>query len=128
MLTEKERVNPTQVYKIGIADSRWDPAETEVKDMLYLIAYDISTIDKTGQRRLRQVAKTCENYGIRVEKSVFECDLKEEVFAAFWDSLNKIIDPDEDSLIAYRICRSCVKDVLSAGALYRPIKRLAYIF
>ncbi|NLB69130.1 MAG: CRISPR-associated endonuclease Cas2 [Lentisphaerae bacterium] len=96
--------------------------------MLYLIAYDISTVDKSGQRRLRQVAKACENYGIRVEKSVFECDLKEEIFTVFWGSLIEIIDPDEDALIAYRICRSCVKDVLSAGALYRPVKRLAYIF
>ena len=123
MLSEEERGDPTQVYKIGIADNRWIPAETEFKNMLHLVAYDICS-----PKRLRLVAKTCLDYGVRVEKSVFECDLDGSTFAAFWDRLNEIIDPDEDALIAYRICRTCVKDILSAGALYRPIQRIAYIF
>lgn len=123
MLSEEERGDPTQVYKIGIADNRWIPAETEFKNMLHLVAYDICS-----PKRLRLVAKTCLDYGVRVEKSVFECDLAEGTFASFWDRLNEIIDPDEDALIAYRICRTCVKDILSAGALYRPIQRIAYIF
>ena len=42
--------------------------------------------------------------------------------------INEIIEPDEDALVAYRICRTCVKDILSAGALYRPVQRIAYIF
>ena len=123
MLSEEERGDPTRVYKIGIEDNRWIPAETEFKNMLHLVAYDICS-----PKRLRLVAKTCLDYGVRVEKSVFECDLDESTFAAFWDRLNEIIDPDEDALIAYRICRTCVKDILSAGALYRPIQRIAYIF
>ena len=128
MLTEAEKFNPTQVYKIGIEDGLWDPAKTEIKNMLFLVAYDISTLDSAGQKRLRLVAKTCEDYGIRIEKSVFECDLEEVTFEAFWAKLNTLIDGDEDSLIAYRICRSCVKDILSAGTLCRPVKRIAYIF
>ena len=123
MLSEEERGDPTRVYKIGIEDNRWIPAETEFKNMLHLVAYDICS-----PKRLRLVAKTCLDYGVRVEKSVFECDLDEATFASFWDRLNEIIDPDEDALIAYRICRTCVKDILSAGALYRPIQRIAYIF
>ena len=123
MLSEDERENPTRVYKIGIEDNRWIPAETEFKNMLHLVAYDICS-----PKRLRLVAKTCLDYGVRVEKSVFECDLDEATFASFWDRLNEIIEPDEDALVAYRICRTCVKDILSAGALYRPIKRIAYIF
>ena len=123
MLSEEERGDPTQVYKIGIADNRWIPAETEFKNMLHLVAYDICS-----PKRLRLVAKTCLDYGVRVEKSVFECDLDEATFASFWDRLNEIIEPDEDALVAYRICRTCVKDILSAGALYRPIQRIAYIF
>ncbi len=39
--------------------------------MLTVIAYDI-----TDQRRLRQIAKICEDYGVRVEYSVFECRLE----------------------------------------------------
>ena len=39
--------------------------------MKCLIAYDISE-----PRRLRRVAKVLERYGIRIEKSVFTCDLE----------------------------------------------------
>ena len=44
--------------------------------MLHLIAYDIAS-----DKRLRRVARICEDYGIRVEKSVFECDLSDGDFA-----------------------------------------------
>jgi hypothetical protein len=43
--------------------------------MLVLITYDVSTTDETGARRLRRVARACADYGIRVQKSVFECQL-----------------------------------------------------
>lgn len=91
--------------------------------MLHLVAYDIC-----APKRLRLVAKTCEDYGVRIEKSVFECDLSESLFEALWEQLNTLIDADEDSLIAYRICRSCVKDIQIAGVLRRPSKQIAYIF
>ncbi len=41
--------------------------------MLVLITYDVSTVERAGQRRLRRVAQACEDYGVRVQKSVFEC-------------------------------------------------------
>lgn len=41
--------------------------------MLVLVTYDISTLSVSGQRRLRKVAKVCQNYGQRVQNSVFEC-------------------------------------------------------
>ena len=41
--------------------------------MLVLITYDVNTENNEGQRRLRRVAKTCENFGQRVQKLVFEC-------------------------------------------------------
>ena len=40
--------------------------------MLVLVSYDVSTVDLSGRRRLRRVAKACENVGIRVQNSVFE--------------------------------------------------------
>ena len=43
--------------------------------MLILIAYDVSTTDRAGQRRLRRVARACKDYGTRVQKSLFECQL-----------------------------------------------------
>ena len=42
-------------------------------EMLVLVTYDVRTETREGQKRLRNVAKICENYGQRVQKSVFEC-------------------------------------------------------
>ena len=90
--------------------------------MMHLVAYDIAS-----PKRLRKVAKTCLDYGVRVEYSVFECDLTEEDFVRFWNELNELINPDEDAIVAYRICSTCVKEALSAGVLVRPETVLAYI-
>ncbi|MBU5673284.1 MULTISPECIES: CRISPR-associated endonuclease Cas2 [Paenibacillus] len=71
--------------------------------MLVLITYDVSTTDSAGQRRLRQVAKTCLNCGQRVQNSVFECI----VDAAEWTSLRlrllELIDPEQDSIRFYQL-------------------------
>lgn len=66
--------------------------------MLHLIAYDI-----TSGRRLRRVARICEDYGIRVEKSVFECDLSDGDFAALWTRLCATVCEEEDRVIDYPI-------------------------
>ena len=50
--------------------------------MLRLIVYDIA-----DARRLHKVAEVCKDYGIRIEYSVFECDLDERVFQTFWECL-----------------------------------------
>jgi CRISPR-associated protein Cas2 len=41
--------------------------------MLVVVAYDVNTESEAGRRRLRRVAKICEDYGQRVQNSVFEC-------------------------------------------------------
>ena len=41
--------------------------------MLVLVTYDVNTETAEGRRRLRKVAKTCVDYGQRVQNSVFEC-------------------------------------------------------
>ena len=41
--------------------------------MLVVVAYDVKTESPAGRKRLRRVAQTCENYGQRVQKSLFEC-------------------------------------------------------
>jgi len=122
-----EPVDEFNRYRIGIMQTAYNPAEQEVKEMLHLIAYDISTLDAAGQKRLRLVAKTCEDYGVRVERSVFECDLEEREFSAFWAELSALIDPECDALIAYRLCRGCVSKTLSAGLVARPAPVLIYL-
>ncbi len=70
--------------------------------MLILITYDVSTVElKAGSRRLRRVAKTCESYGIRVQKSVFECQVGRKEWVELRDKLLKEIDLSKDSLRFY---------------------------
>jgi CRISPR-associated protein Cas2 len=69
--------------------------------MLVLVTYDVATELPAGRRRLRRVAKACQNYGQRVQKSVFECSLDASQFVAFRDKLVKEIDAKADSLRFY---------------------------
>ncbi len=66
-----------------------------------LVSYDVSTIDNKGKSRLRKVAKECQNYGQRVQNSVFEIDVDYGTFLKVRDKLLKIIDTDHDSLRIY---------------------------
>lgn len=109
------------VYFIG-QSAPYNPAKEVYRNMLRLVAYDIA-----NPKRLHKVAKLCENYGIRVEYSVFECDLDEKLFNSFWGQLHELIDEKEDKIISYRICASCVHDINSAGLICRPGKVLLYI-
>ncbi len=118
-----ELIDQYTCYFPGEADpGHYDPAEKEHKHMMHLVAYDIS-----DPKRLRLVAKTCEDFGVRVEYSVFECDLSEIQFQSFWQEINSYIDEDEDSLLAYTLCAGCVKKTLTAGGVIRPRKVLIYI-
>jgi CRISPR-associated protein Cas2 len=71
--------------------------------MEVLVAYDVSTETAAGRRRLRRVAKACEGYGQRVQKSVFECSLTEAQLERLMQRLVNEIDPAEDSLRVYRL-------------------------
>jgi CRISPR-associated protein Cas2 len=69
--------------------------------MLVLVTYDVNTLSRPGQRRLRHVAKACEDYGQRVQKSVFECLVDPAQCAELKARLTAIIDPAQDSLRFY---------------------------
>lgn len=71
--------------------------------LLVLITYDVSTVNNAGQRRLRKISKICQNYGQRVQNSVFECVIDSAQFAALKIELIKNIDVDQDSLRFYRL-------------------------
>lgn len=71
--------------------------------MLILVTYDVSLTDVGGQKRLRRVAKVCQNYGVRVQNSVFECVVDEAQFVLLRDRLKKEIAPEQDSLRFYRL-------------------------
>jgi len=74
--------------------------------MLTLITYDVNTETAAGRKRLRQVAKICQNYGQRVQNSVFECIADASKFLEIKAQLISIIDPKKDSLRFYSLGNS----------------------
>ena len=69
--------------------------------MLVLVAYDVKTETEAGRRRLRRIAKLCQNHGQRVQFSLFECSLDPAKWAVLRAGLIKEMDHGEDSLRFY---------------------------
>lgn len=90
-------------------------------DNLYLVAYDIA--DPT---RLRRVAACCLDHGVRVQKSLFECRLSRAQFEVFQQKLLTLIDPGEDSLLAYPLHGALRDDILCAGTARRKQPLVAF--
>jgi CRISPR-associated protein Cas2 len=77
--------------------------------MMVLVAYDVGTVDAAGRRRLRRVAQACEDYGTRVQKSVFECQLGRTEWARLRDRLLTEYKAQEDSLRFYFLDETAVQ-------------------
>lgn len=71
--------------------------------MLILVTYDVNTEDKSGKKRLRQVAKICMQYGQRVQNSVFECTIDATTYVRLKTQLSRLIDSESDSLRFYHL-------------------------
>ena len=71
--------------------------------MMVLVTYDVSTETVEGQKRLRRVAKVCENRGQRVQDSVFECLVDPAQWTALRQRLIDQINDKEDSLRFYSL-------------------------
>lgn len=84
--------------------------------MLVLVSYDVSTRSEAGKRRLRRVARLCENQGQRVQNSVFECVVDAAQWVSFRASLLVEADPAEDSLRFYFLGNSWRGRVEHVGA------------
>lgn len=88
--------------------------------MLVLITYDVNTQTDAGRRRLRQVAKCCQDYGVRVQNSVFECVLDASQLTLVKHRLQTLIDPAVDSLRFYNLGNRTTSKVTHIGA--KPAK------
>ena len=84
--------------------------------MLVLITYDISVISEGGQKRLRKIAKTCLDFGVRVQNSVFECEVNPAQFVSLKSQLTEIFDAEHDSLRFYFLGKRGRQKVEHIGA------------
>ncbi len=90
--------------------------------MVYLVAYDIA-----DPKRLHRVAKVCEDYGVRVQYSLFECRLEPDEFDRLWRDLVVEMDPDEDRAVAYPLDARCVRETQTAGTMTCTERTICYL-
>lgn len=83
---------------------------------MVLVTYDVSTTDSAGARRLRRVARACQDYGQRVQFSVFEIEVDGAKWAVLKQRLRDEIDTDRDSLRFYYLGLNWQRKVEHVGA------------
>jgi CRISPR-associated protein Cas2 len=76
----------------------------------WLVIYDI-----TDSRRLVKAAKVVEDYGVRVQKSVFEVDASNRTLSKLRSRIQKVIDIDKDFVVYFRICERDWQKQLKIG-------------
>ena len=83
--------------------------------MLILVTYDVETLTKDGQKRLRHVAKAFMNYGQRGQNSVFECLIDEAHYVILKNEITGIINPKLDSIRFYILGNNWNRRVITLG-------------
>lgn len=84
--------------------------------MMVLITYDVSFSSEDGNARLRRIAKICQDYGTRVQYSVFECDIEPAQWVRLKAELLATYDEEVDSLRFYILGKSWRSKVEHHGA------------
>ncbi len=84
--------------------------------MMVLVSYDISLDNKSGARRLRKVAKICQNYGQRVQYSVFEISIDPTLWIKVRAQLVDAINEEKDSLRFYFLGANWKRRIEHIGA------------
>ncbi len=85
--------------------------------MNMIVAYDIA-----NPRRLNRVAKVVKDYGIRVQKSIFEVSLDKRLFAEMTARIEKEIEPSEDGVKYFPLCEKCAGtlEIIGQGIYIDP--------
>lgn len=84
--------------------------------MMMLVTYDVATSSPGGARRLRHVARACQDFGQRVQFSVFEIEVTPAQWAGLKARLEGLIDPTKDSLRYYSLGANWQRRVEHVGA------------
>ncbi|MBB5353693.1 CRISPR-associated protein Cas2 [Haloferula luteola] len=84
--------------------------------MYVLVTYDVSTTTPKGRARLRRVAKACEDFGQRVQNSVFECKVDPAQLVSLKARLLNLIDEEVDSVRFYHLGSNWHQKVEHHGA------------
>ena len=91
--------------------------------MLVVVGYDVSTETAAGRTRLRKVAQTCVGFGMRVQYSLFECEVDPAQWVQLRAQLLRIIAPLEDSLRFYHLGSNWERRIEEHGRKKAPDHR-----
>ena len=83
--------------------------------MYVIITYDVEKKKKSGNKRLRDVAKICKNYGQRVQNSVFELQIYPADLVEIKNKLERVIDKQRDSIRIYNLGKNRERRVETLG-------------
>ncbi len=78
--------------------------------MFYVVSYDIPDTP-----RRTKIAKILEDFGGRVQYSVFECLLEKELLEKMVHRLEEVTKDEEDSIRVYALCANCEKVIKIIG-------------
>ncbi len=78
--------------------------------MIYLVCYDISQ-----PKRLRRTAKILEDFGLRVQKSFFQCEMEQKRMERMRDQVLAVVDSGKDYFFIYPLCDDCSRKALTDG-------------
>ncbi|MBI4333810.1 MAG: CRISPR-associated endonuclease Cas2 [Chloroflexi bacterium] len=78
--------------------------------MFIIVCYDIP-----DDKRRTSLSRTLEGFGYRVQRSVFECEVTDQLFEKMRAKVKKIIDAEADGVRYYSLCQSCLPKVVIDG-------------
>lgn len=81
----------------------------------WLVCYDIA-----DPKRLRKVATTCEDFGVRKQYSVFLCRLSATEMVRLRSRLYDLIDLQHDQVLLIPLCSRCVNQIEALGRPTEP--------
>jgi CRISPR-associated protein Cas2 len=83
--------------------------------MLVVVSYDVNTTEAAGRRRLRRIARTCQDHGQRVQFSVFECEVTPADWVKLRARLLEEMDHARDSVRFYSLGADGKRRIEHAG-------------
>jgi len=86
--------------------------------VIYVITYDIKfnrINDKKAARRLNNLSRLLQDYGLRRQKSLFECDFDHNKLQELKKAIRQVIDTNVDSVRIYLLCDKCLKKTIIQG-------------
>ncbi len=78
--------------------------------MMYVLVYDV-----VNDRRRDRLHRTLKNFGTAVQRSVFELDLEHREVEEMMRQVEKLVEPEEDTVRLYRLCAACLSEVRIVG-------------